>query len=432
MGAKVQWRKDRGAWYLIVHSQRDRTVRRFGATLADKRRAEKAADEINHRLALGQYEPSQSQRKPAPFRRFAQDWLRRKVRLPIERGLDGHLSDSTASMRETMIRRHLTPYFCDRDLREIRIADVQAFYDHCLESGRPRTLRSIEIAIGILRMIFADGIAQELLPANVVDNWKAVRGRRAGGGLRPVDRREVLTLEELQRLLEVARELEPHYYALFVFLADTGPRLGEPLSLRWIDVELGAGLAHLERVKTKRYGRTGPVELSPRLIEILARRRPHIFHDDTLVFTSKHGAHIDLNHFRNREFSRVVRRALGRERHFTPHGLRHTFASLHMAAGTPLKWIQEQGGWRSAKMLLDVYGHFMRSEMSGYAGALTAPDGTRRHQDGSGRRKLASPAGVEPAAYCLGGSRSIQLSYGDGRVAALGAALTKRWRFGVG
>lgn len=45
---------------------------------------------------------------------------------------------------------------------------------------------------------------------------------------------------------------------------------------------------------------------------------------------------------------------------------------------TPLKWIQEQGGWRSAKLLLDVYDHFMRLKMSGYAGALTAPDGTKR------------------------------------------------------
>jgi integrase len=29
---------------------------------------------------------------------------------------------------------------------------------------------------------------------------------------------------------------------------------------------------------------------------------------------------------------------------FTPHGLRHTFASLHLARGTNLKWIQHMGG----------------------------------------------------------------------------------------
>ncbi len=48
--------------------------------------------------------------------------------------------------------------------------------------------------------------------------------------------------------------------------------------------------------------------------------------------------------------------------------------------------------------------------MGGICGRI---DGTRRHQEGRGRRKLASPRGFEPLAYCLGGSRSIQLSYGD-------------------
>ena len=56
----------------------------------------------------------------------------------------------------------------------------------------------------------------------------------------------------------------------------------------------------------------------------------------------------------------------------------------HMARGTNLKWIQAQGGWSSAKMLLDVYGHFMPTESAGYADALTAPDGTIRHQIGKG------------------------------------------------
>jgi len=39
-------------------------------------------------------------------------------------------------------------------------------------------------------------------------------------------------------------------------------------------------------------------------------------------------------------------------------------------------WVQQAGGWTSAKVLLDVYGHFMPTETQGFADALTtAPDG---------------------------------------------------------
>ena len=46
-----------------------------------------------------------------------------------------------------------------------------------------------------------------------------------------------------------------------------------------------------------------------------------------------------------------------------------------MARGTPLKWIQDQGGWASAKVLLDTYGHFMPSESHGYADAIMGSNG---------------------------------------------------------
>ncbi len=47
-----------------------------------------------------------------------------------------------------------------------------------------------------------------------------------------------------------------------------------------------------------------------------------------------------------------------------------------MARGTPLKWVQEQGGWTTAKLLLDTYGHYMPSESRGFADVLSAaPDG---------------------------------------------------------
>ncbi len=48
------------------------------------------------------------------------------------------------------------------------------------------------------------------------------------------------------------------------------------------------------------------------------------------------------------------------------------------AAGTPIHWIQEQGGWSSAKELLDTYGHFMPREMQGYAdriAQMASPNG---------------------------------------------------------
>ena len=81
-------------------------------------------------------------------------------------------------------------------------------------------------------------------------------------------------------------------------------------------------------------------------------------------------------YFRNKVFSKIVRKALGEGRRFSPHGLRHTWASLHMARGTPLKWIQEQGGWTTAKVLLDTYAHFMPTESRGFANALAeASDG---------------------------------------------------------
>ncbi len=84
MAAKVK--HERGAYWLVVHANGKRSKRRFGRTKSDKKRAEKAADEINHRLALGRYEPAAEKGKePVPFRQFAADWLRREVFLPIER-----------------------------------------------------------------------------------------------------------------------------------------------------------------------------------------------------------------------------------------------------------------------------------------------------------------------------------------------------------
>ena len=72
-----------------------------------------------------------------------------------------------------------------------------------------------------------------------------------------------------------------------------------------------------------------------------------------------------------------------------------------MAENTPLKWIQEQGGWSSAKVLLDTYGHIMPTESRGFADRLAAVDGTNAAQPES-REESDGPGGCQDVAESMG------------------------------
>jgi integrase len=105
-------------------------------------------------------------------------------------------------------------------------------------------------------------------------------------------------------------------------------------------------------------------------------RRPDVYHNNTCDLVRPPPRSRQGRESCSRIFSRIVRSAFGPGHRVTPHMLRHTFASLHIARGTNLKWIQETGGWASAKMLVDVYGRFMPTESEGYADAITTSNGT--------------------------------------------------------
>lgn len=319
----------------------------------------------------------------APFGAFADNWFRREVLIPHELGEVEALAAKSVQAREQHIRLYLKPFFEDRDVREMRMADVQAFYEDCRETRRPATQSTLNTILGTLRRIFAAAQARELLGFNPVDSWKAGRGRKRGGGIQPVDRSKVLTADDVDQILKVTRADFADHYPTVLFMADTGCRISEAFALRWSEVDLVEGVARISS-SIDFQGRRGPtktrrsrvVELSTRLREALTDRAPDVFSEGILVFPSAAGTPMEYQNFRSRVFDRIVRRAFGAGRRVTPHMLRHTFASLHLARGTNLKWVQETGGWTSAKMLLDVYGHYMPTESAGYADAITTSNGT--------------------------------------------------------
>ena len=194
VGVKVRFIN--GAWWVVVHHEGTRRKNASGPT--------KSSLSVSRPRSARNSSWASSIRGRNPRRRsrlenFAERWLRTEVWLPIERGLDGALSPNSARSRELGIRAYLVPFFRGVDVRTIRVGDVQRFVDSCLESGRPRSPRSVEIILGTLRRVLLAAQAQDLVASNAVSDWKQMRGRRRGTGLRPLDQGEGADCERTRR-----------------------------------------------------------------------------------------------------------------------------------------------------------------------------------------------------------------------------------------
>jgi integrase len=74
-----------------------------------------------------------------------------------------------------------------------------------------------------------------------------------------------------------------------------------------------------------------------------------------LVFTGMKGGALRAAVFRHAAFNAAAEAAGAAGLH--PHELRHTAASLAIAAGADVKVVQQMLGHKSATMTLDLYGH---------------------------------------------------------------------------
>jgi integrase len=79
-------------------------------------------------------------------------------------------------------------------------------------------------------------------------------------------------------------------------------------------------------------------------------------------------------------------KAAGLPLHVTPHGLRHTFASLLLSAQVSPAYVQRQPGHASIKLTVDTYGRWLPS------GNKAAIDGL----DDEGTSKLARDDEISP------------------------------------
>ena len=247
----------------------------------------------------------------------------------------------------------------------------------------------------LLRQWLADLAATDLAPASVHQAYRTLRrvlgaavelevlARNPLEGIKPpqVQHQDMrfLTARDVATL---ADSIDERFRALVLVAAYCGLRWGELAGLRRHRVDLlhrriqvvealgknTAGRFVLQPVKTKAGNRSVPIPglvveaLEHHLAEFAA---PGVHGH---VFTAPLGGTLEGSTFRDRFWLPAIA-AAGLE-HLRVHDLRHTTASLAIAAGADVKVLQTMLGHASAVMTLDRYGHLLPSAAASVAERL--------------------------------------------------------------
>ena len=156
----------------------------------------------------------------------------------------------------------------------------------------------------------------------------------------------------------------PDFYPLLFTALFTGMRQGELLGLTWSSINWIKGKIKVDknythdRVGTPKTNKIRYVDMSNELAKVLKEWRLACPHSDLdLVFPNSEGLHFDANNMLKRRFKPALKRAGIDEIRF--HDLRHTYASLLLANGAQMKYVQSQLGHASITMTMDLYTHLL-------------------------------------------------------------------------
>ena len=271
------------------------------------------------------------------------------------------LRPTTCATYQSLINCHILPYVGDELLSRVSPLTLEHLYANLEAKGvSPRLRQQVH---ALLHCAFKKAVRLKLIrdnPASAVDRPRARR-------------REIraLTAEEVGVLLRAAAE--DRLYALYVLAVTTGLRQGEIFALRWKDVSLGQRVLSVRRALLDAGGRreiADPktvkgkrrVELPDLAVKALQTHRSRLKatpHPEVWVFTDTQGGTLRRSNFLRRNWAPLLARAGLKGVRF--HDLRHTCASLLLAAGVHPKIVQERLGHATIAITLDTYSHVVGS-----------------------------------------------------------------------
>ena len=331
-----------------------RRITVYGSTIKECRIKE--AEKIQE-IEEQSYKPGKEQ----TFEQYADQWQDMKAGAVLESTIR-----SNRIMLNAIIRAPIDA--AGNTFGSLKMADIEAQNVRALqkELAKSRSTRTVNDSISMVRGIFNAAIAERILL------WNPAQGIRA---LKRTEER-ALTRQETTIFLNAAKESNAWNYNLYVFLLNTGLRIGEAAALTTGDIvddeiivrrtvtrsECGAYKIGSD-TKTAAGRRSVPLNAEARkaledqkAIERLVRNEK-VTNIRTPIFRAERGGllHATLVNYNITKLCRET----GIER-FTVHAFRDTFATRCIESGMQVKTLQVIMGHTDINMTLALYAHCMK------------------------------------------------------------------------
>jgi integrase len=308
----------------------------------------------------------------------------------VKKAITPHKSQTTVNRYTRIIAQYITPTLGGTRLQAVKPLDLENYY----AGLKHLSSSTVQIHHAILHSALKAAERNGLVTRNVA----ALVSNKPRKGAKQDVLDHVWSADEAATFLKTAKTAGPQAAAFYATALDTGARRGELAGLQWSDVDLRVGTMTIRRTLVKigpkpvfgptKTGTIRTVDLAAETVELLKthkqaqaalkmKNRRH-YHDLGLVFAKEHGDTIgrpdslglplQVNTIGQRQFAKLIKAAGVKRIKF--HGLRHTCATLMLAAGVPAHVVQRRLGHAKVEMTLNVYSHVLPSMQQDAASRL--------------------------------------------------------------
>ena len=260
-----------------------------------------------------------------------------------------------------MLRRYVLPILGERVLGGMRPLDLQNIYHQMSERGlSARTIRYTQV---VMKSAMQQAVRWRLLLENPVDGLKVPQ--------QPRNEMRALTVDQARTLLKVTQGTK--YGPVLAVALTTGMRPSEYLGLKWQDIDWTRQTVSIVRSirrlngkwcfsDTKRSRSRRPIKLQSWIVGLLrdqqAKASAHDLYPEAhdLVFRTPSGQPINADYLAKHFRSMLDLAGVSRMRLYD---LRHSAATIALAAGVSPKVVSEQLGHASTAFTLDTYAHVL-------------------------------------------------------------------------